>query len=160
MFLPGLVGAGRVLRDHQGQWISGFFAQVGLATNNMAELVAVRQGLAMAWNMGLKFLQLELDSKVVLTWLTNNNMNYPPNMMPLVCDCRNLLDRDWEVHVLHVYCEANASADALVKRGTRQQNLMDVYSECPNFVDVSYVRDLTGLGDTRLCAPGTVVGVV
>ena len=80
--------------------------------------------------------------------------------MPLICDCRNLLDQDWEVHVLHVYCEANASADALVKRGTRQQNLMDVYSECPNFVDVSYVRDLTGLGDTRLCAPGTVVGVV
>ena len=37
--------------------------------------------------------------------------------MPLICDCRNLLDRDWEVHVLHVYCEANASADALVKRG-------------------------------------------
>ena len=87
-------------------------------------------------------------------------MNYPTNMMPLICDCRNLLDRDWEVHVLHVYYEANASADALVKRGTRQQNLMDVYSECPNFVDVSYVRDLTGLGDTRLCAPGTVVGVV
>ena len=33
----------------------------------------------MAWNMGFKFLQLELDSKVVLTWLTNNNINYPTN---------------------------------------------------------------------------------
>ena len=39
---------------------------VGLATNNMAELVVVRQGLAMVWNMGVKLLQLELDSKVVL----------------------------------------------------------------------------------------------
>ena len=118
---PGLVGAGGVLRDHQaGRWIIGFSLHVGLTTNNMAELAAVRQGLAMAWNMGLKFLQLELDSKVVLTWLTNSNMNYPPNMMPLICDCRNLLDQDWEVHVLHVYCEANASADALVKRGTCQ----------------------------------------
>ena len=55
------------MRDHQGRWIAGFSAQVGLATNNMAELAAVRQGLAIAWNTGMKLLQLELDSKVVLT---------------------------------------------------------------------------------------------
>ena len=67
------------------------FIHVGLATNNMAEMVAVRQGLEMAWNMGSKYLQLEMDSKVVLTWLTNTCVNYPINMMPLICDCRNLL---------------------------------------------------------------------
>ena len=87
-------------------------------------------------------------------------MNYPTNMMSLICDCRNLLDQEWEVHVHHVYREANGCADALAKRGTCQRNLMGVYSECPNFVDVSYVRDLTGLGETRLCAPSTGVGVV
>ena len=46
---------------------------MGLATNNMVELAAARQGLAMAWTMGFKYIQLELDSKVVLTWLTNHN---------------------------------------------------------------------------------------
>ena len=96
------------MRDHQGQWISGFSAQVGLTTNDMAKLAAVRQGLAMAWNMGVKLLQLELASKVVLTWLTNKNMNYPTNMLPLICDCRNLLDQEWEVHVQHVYREEMA----------------------------------------------------
>ena len=60
----------------------------------MVELVAVRQGLAMAWNLGFKFIQLELDSKVVLTWLTNDNVSYPTNMMPLICDCMSLMDRD------------------------------------------------------------------
>ncbi|XP_030959036.1 uncharacterized protein LOC115980987 [Quercus lobata] len=114
----------------------------------------------MALNMGSKFLLLKLDSKVVLTWLTNNTMNYPTNMMPLICDCKNLLDQEWEVHVHHVYREANGCADALAKRGTRQWNLMAMYSECPDFVDVSYGRDLIGLGETRLCAPGTGVGVV
>ena len=89
---PGLARAGGVLRDHQGQWISGFSARVGLATNNMAELDVVRQGLAMAWNAGVKLLQLELDSRMVLTWLTNKTMNYPTNMLPLICDCKNLLD--------------------------------------------------------------------
>ena len=86
----------------------------------MAELVVVRQGLMLAWNKGVKFLQLELDSKVVLNWLTNKNINYPTNMLPLICDCRNLLDRGWEVHVHHVYHEANGCADALAKRGTHQ----------------------------------------
>ena len=87
----GIAGAGGILRDHLGQWISGFSLYVGLAMNNMAELVAVRQGLAMAWNMSFKYIQLELDSKVVQTWLTNPNTSYPTNMMPLICDCRNLL---------------------------------------------------------------------
>ena len=133
---------------------------MGLATNNVAKLAVVRQGLEMAWNMGFKFLQLELDSKVVLTWLTNNNMNYPTNMMPLICDCRNLLDQEWEVHVQHVYHEANGCADDLAKWGTRQRNLVSVYSDCLSFVDVSYVRDLTGHGETRLCVLGADVGVV
>ena len=88
---PSLACAGGVLRDHWDWWISSFSLHVGLATNNMAEMVAVRQGLEMAWNMGSKYLQLEMDSKVVLTWLTNTCVNYPTNMMPLICDCRNLL---------------------------------------------------------------------
>ena len=65
---------------------------MGLATNNMVELAAAKQGLAMAWIMGFKYIQLELDSKVVLTWLTNINASYATNMIPLICDCRSLLD--------------------------------------------------------------------
>ena len=47
--------------------------------------------------------------------------------MSLICDCRNLLDQEWEVHVQHVYREANGCADDLAKRGTRQQNLVSMY---------------------------------
>ena len=126
----------------------------------MAKLAAVRQGLMIAWNTGVKFLQLELDSKVVLNWLTNKNMNYPTNMLPLICDCRNLLDRGWEVHVHHVYREANGYADALAKRGTRQQTWTTVYSDCPTFVHVLYIRNGSGLEESRLYAPGPDVGVV
>ena len=114
----------------------------------------------MAWNMGYKFLQLELDSKVVLSLLTNNNVNYPTNMLPLICDCRNLLAQEWEVHMQQVYHEANGCVDELAKRGTRQQTLVFVYSTCPSFVDVSYVRDLTGLGETRRCTLGADTAVI
>ena len=133
---------------------------MGLATNNLAELAAVRRGLEMAWDKGTKHLQLELNSKVVLTWLTNPYVNYPTNMMPLICDCRNLLTLEWEVHVRHVYREANGCADALAKRRTRQRTLETIYEHCPTFVDVSYIRDLAALGETRLCTPGVVANVI
>ena len=148
------------MRDHRGQWITSFSLRGGFATNNMAELAAVRQGLGMTWNKGYKLLHLELDSKVVLSWLTNQNMNYPTNLLPLICDCRNLLHQEWEVHVHHVYREANGCADLLAKRGTRQQPLVCVYSSCPTFVTVAYIRDLTGLGETQLCTPSATNDVI
>ena len=157
---PGPAGAGGVLRDHRGQWITGFSLRGGFASNNMAKLTAVRQGLEIAWNKGYRLLHLELDSKVVLSWLTNQNMNYPTNLLPLICDCRNLLHQDWEVHVHHMYREANGCADLLAKEGTRQQPVECVYSSCPTFVTVAYIRDLTGLGETRLCTPGAANDVI
>ena len=94
---PRIAGAGGILRDHSGGWIFGFSLNLGLTSNNMAKLAAVRQDLSMALNMRFKFIQLELDSSVVLSWLTNKNASYPTNMMPLICDCRSLMDQDWEV---------------------------------------------------------------
>ena len=88
---PRIVGAGRILWDNLGGWISGFSLNLGLASNNMVELAAIWHGLEMAWNMGFKFKRLELDSSVALSWLTNKNTSYPTNMMPLICDCRSLM---------------------------------------------------------------------
>ena len=62
----GLAELGGILRDHSGVWILRFSLHLGLASNNMAELAAVQQGLALAWDMGFKFIQLEIDSSVVL----------------------------------------------------------------------------------------------
>ena len=156
----GLAGAGGLLRDGLGEWISGFSLHLGLASNNMAELAALRQGLIIAWDMGFKFIHLELDSMIVLTWLVEKKDTYPINMLHLICDCRNLLAREWEVHVLHVYREANACADALAKRGTHQYHVLSVYSSCPSFVYVCYVRDMAGLGTNRLCAQRPIGGDV
>ena len=64
------------------------------------------------------------------------------------------------MHVQHMYHKANGCADELAKRGTHQMNLVSVYNHCPNFVDVPYIRDLTGLGKTRLCNPGTATNVI
>ena len=81
-------------------------------------------------------------------------------MIPLICDCKNLLTLEWEVHVRHVYREANGCANMLAKWETRQRTLETIYEHCPTFVDVSYIRDLATLGETRLCTPGVVTNVI
>ena len=64
---PRMVSVGGLLRDSSGLWISGFSLNMDTATNNMAELEAVRQGLLLAWELGFKFIQLEIDSVIVLS---------------------------------------------------------------------------------------------
>ena len=49
------------------------------------------------------------------------------------------------MHVLHVYREANACVEALAKRGAHQHYVLSVYSSCPSFVYVCFVRDMAGL---------------
>ena len=156
----GITGARGILRDHLGCWVASFSLHLGIVTNNLAELAAVRQGLEIAWQLGFKFIRIEIDSNMVLNWLTNTTMNYPTNMKPLICDCRSLMDRDWVVQVQHIYCEANACVDTLAKWETHQQNLLSVYNGCPSFVYTYYVKDLTDLGSTRLCAQGSAIDVV
>ena len=68
--------------------------------------------------------------------------------------------RAWEVHVLHVYREANAFADVLAKQGARQHHVLSVYSSCPSFVYVCFVRDIAGLGSNRICTHRPTVGGV
>ena len=77
--------------------------------------------------------------------MTNMTVSYPTNMIPLICDCKNLMDRDWVVQVQPIYCEANACANALAKWGTYQQNLLFVYNGCPSFVYMYYVPIWIGL---------------
>ena len=60
-----MAGAGGLLRDSSSLWILGFSLNMGIATNNMAKLEAVRQGLLLALALGFKIIQLEIDSVTV-----------------------------------------------------------------------------------------------
>ena len=60
----------------------------------------------------------------------------------------------------HVYREVNGCANVLAKRGTRQRTVETIYEHCLTFVDVSYIRDLVALGETRLCTSRVVTNVI
>ena len=148
---PRMAGAGGLLRDSFGSQILGFSLNMAITSNNVAELGAVCRGLKLAWYLGFKFIHLEIDSMIVLAWLTNENSNFPPHVFPLLCDCKSLMAQAREVQVHHIYREANECADALAKRGDHQQ-VLTIYETCPSFVYWYYVRDMISLGSNRLCA--------
>ena len=64
---PGMASAGGLLCNSASAWISGFSLNMGITSNNIAELGAVRQGLILAWELGFKFIHLEIDSMIVLS---------------------------------------------------------------------------------------------
>lgn len=72
--------------------------------------------LKMAWNENVKQLILEVDSMVVIQLLAKevdwSNLN-----TGLINHCRELLCRNWEVQIQHVFREGNAVADGLANKG-------------------------------------------
>ena len=106
----GLADVCKLLHNSSGAQISSFSLHMGITSNNIVELGAVHQGLVLAWNLGFKFIQLEIDSMIVLSWLTTDK-DISPDVIPLLCDCRNLLEYDWTVQVYHILREANGYAD-------------------------------------------------
>ena len=70
---PGMAGAGGLIRDYRGNWIGGFFRNIGFTHSLAAELWGLRDGLALAKNLNIKKLHVELDAKVVTDFITLQN---------------------------------------------------------------------------------------
>ncbi|KAE8712026.1 hypothetical protein F3Y22_tig00110264pilonHSYRG00044 [Hibiscus syriacus] len=52
-----------VVRDSEGRWIGGFAKVIGVCSALEAEIRGVLQGLALAWDLGLRSVILEIDSR-------------------------------------------------------------------------------------------------
>ena len=89
---PGKAGSGGLIRDHRGEWLKGFNRGIGSTTSVIAEFWAVRDGLLLVAQMGILFLEIECDAKIVTDLLLSNllpNRTYTPPLL----DCRSLLTR-------------------------------------------------------------------
>ncbi|KAJ8430823.1 hypothetical protein Cgig2_034150 [Carnegiea gigantea] len=61
---PGPSGGGGIFRDHYGNWIKAFACNFGWCTSVKAEVLALLKGLRVAWDMGYKKLETNLDSQI------------------------------------------------------------------------------------------------
>lgn len=71
---PGPGEIGGVCRDSDGSWIWDFYGHVKHASNQTAEILAVKQGLIISIEKGISHLIIELDSEVTIGLLNEIRM--------------------------------------------------------------------------------------
>ena len=87
---PEMADARGILRNSSRLWVFGFSLNLGIASNNMAELGAIRFGIVLAWNLSFIFIYLETDSTTIISWLTNDSVSLS-EVVPLIFDYRNFM---------------------------------------------------------------------
>ncbi|KAG7533030.1 Ribonuclease H-like superfamily [Arabidopsis thaliana x Arabidopsis arenosa] len=140
---PGLATAGGVLRDGDGNWRRGFAVNIGMCSAPMAELWGVYYGLYIAWESRVTRLELEVDSQIVVGFLTTGISDSHP-LSFLVRLCYGFLSKDWIVRISHVYREANRLADGLANYAFSLPLGFHSFVSRPDFVHSVLLEDLSG----------------
>jgi ribonuclease HI len=113
---PGPAGLGVVIEDDRGMRLRGLCRYIGTATNNIAEYLAVIEGLEAVQDWSPDRLQVYLDSKLVVEQLNGRFRVRQPRLQPLHRRAAELLRRFTDVEVAHVERARNRGADALANR--------------------------------------------
>ncbi|MCH82364.1 ribonuclease H protein, partial [Trifolium medium] len=69
-------------------------------------------GMDLAWRQGTTHLQVDSDSNVLVDMVTGN-CNSNETIPTLIRRIRDLNNKNWQVHINHIWHEGNRSADWL-----------------------------------------------
>ncbi|KAJ1415138.1 Ribonuclease H domain [Sesbania bispinosa] len=108
-------GCGGVMRDHCGNWMGGFFFNLGSSSVLMAELRGIATALHIAWGRGLTKLWIESDSLTAIELITKGiNLNHPYNyILSQILAWRN---KPWQLYFSHTVRECNSVVDYLANK--------------------------------------------
>jgi ribonuclease HI len=120
---PGPSGAGVVVFDQNGEQVLELSRFLGNATNNEAEYKALIRGLSAAADVGIKGVQIFLDSELVVNQLLGTYKVRNPRLLQLFDKAMSGLRLFDEYAIFHVGRELNQKADRLaneaIDRGLR-----------------------------------------
>jgi ribonuclease HI len=120
---PGPSGAGVVILANNGEQIFELSRFLDNATNNEAEYKALIRGLSAAADVGIKRVQIFLDSELVVNQLLGTYKVRNPRLLKLFEEAMSRLRLFEEYAIFHVGRELNQKADRLaneaIDRGLR-----------------------------------------
>ena len=152
-----LAGGGGLIRDENGDWVTGFARRIGSTNSFLAELWALRDGLHLCLQANAHSVIIEVDAKAIMDAF-NSPTSYDAFVSPIMEDCRLMANRIPQRRFRYIYREANKSADFLARLGLLLDTEFVVFSSPP--VDLSSLleADAIGLFVNRLCpAPAVAV---
>ncbi|CAN1750362.1 Putative ribonuclease H protein At1g65750 [Linum perenne] len=112
----GNASAGGLIRDHLGHCSLAFSANLGRCSITRAELRGILHGLEFSWTSGHKKVRLQTDSQSAASLILADD---PPlhQHASEVLAIRELLQRNWQVDIHHIFREGNGAADFLANMG-------------------------------------------
>ena len=111
---PGPAGVGAVFYDTEGNNAWEVSRYIGIATNNVAEYLAVVYALQEALFLKTKNIIIKTDSQLVERQLTGEYKVKDQNLLKFYDLSMNLLKRFDNITIEHVPRKENSEADALV----------------------------------------------
>lgn len=145
---PRRFGFGGVARDHMEQWLLGFCYWIGEASNLLAELLAIYNGLRLGWQQGWRNVVCESDSLKAVDLNKKADLNFH-SYAGVIWDIRVLLHQDWQVEIVHILREANHVADFLTKMGAKSNHHCQVLSQAPHEISSFLAADAISLAFPR-----------
>nr|POE77134.1 putative ribonuclease h protein [Quercus suber] len=140
---PGHAGGGGIIRNSNGEWVSGYARAIGTTTSVAIELWALRDGLNLCISLNLQAMEIELDAKLVVDLISKEG-SQPNSNDVIVADCGEGLKKIPRVRVLYCYRKANKCAHALAHRGALLSQDFVIFSFPPS--DVSLIVSLDASG--------------
>ena len=110
---PGPASYGVVIRDPRGQIVAKLKKYIGRSTNNVAEYYGLIAALDYAQQHGIRALQVQSDSELLVRQMRGQYKVKSPELRPLYERARKMAQTFDSFKIEHVYREQNAEADAL-----------------------------------------------
>uniref|UniRef100_A0A803MQV0 RNase H type-1 domain-containing protein n=1 Tax=Chenopodium quinoa TaxID=63459 RepID=A0A803MQV0_CHEQI len=92
-------GGGGVIRCQKGLWQDGFAVNFNVASATSAKLLAIREGLLIAWKRKIEILELETDADALSKMLKNPEAFLDNDLGNIIRDVAALLNRNWKVTI-------------------------------------------------------------
>ncbi|KAL9422188.1 hypothetical protein AB3S75_034454 [Citrus x aurantiifolia] len=147
--ISGHASAGGLIRNYCGEWVHGFGMNIGHCTITGAELWGLFQGLQLAWNIGIRQLLVEVDSRCI-TEILATDTNYPNANSSLIQGIKRFLNMEWQVSLSYSYRETNFAADYLANQARLLPLGIHVFPTPPSGIEGWLLHDVSGTAHPRM----------
>ncbi|KAJ1394142.1 Ribonuclease H domain [Sesbania bispinosa] len=144
---------GWLIRDHNGQFIKGFYSKIGVCSTIKAELWGLLHGIQLASSLNLRNLIINMDSKLAVQLVTGA-CKESHHCFDIVRRIKGLLDRNPSYLLSHTFRESNKSVDHLASLGQQMQNGFIMLHSAPVSLHSFSVEDCRGVSFPHLVPSG------
>ena len=113
---PGPAAIGAIIKSEQGRLLASISQPIGRATSNQAEYRAVIAGLEEAIELGVKQVDIKLDSQLVVRQINGRYRVKNAALMPLYQRVKQLQRRLEDFAISYIPREQNKEADRLASK--------------------------------------------